>query len=439
MNAIETVVANITEYLAGDGKQIIVAYSGGVDSHVMLHSVASLHPKYPQHDFLAVHINHGLQEQANSWEQHCKTQCEALGIPFKSVRVHIDVKSKKGIEAAAREQRYQALINCADHGSIIFLGQHLDDQAETVLLQLKRGAGPKGLSAMPECHQHHSGVIFSRPLLHISREQLVAYASDNHLQWIEDPSNQDSRYDRNFLRHKIMPLLSQRWPGFRQAVARSASLSAQQQALLDEVCDARLQSITDENDSLNIDSLNEYSIAWQHQLVRTWLEQKNVSMPSKAVLDELQQVLNAKQDAEPILQWQEWQFRRFRNKLFCIKHCEALKAGSKIALKHGKLIHPNGFGQLIFSSSATKNVGSIEAHKSVFSEKFKPQDAAMSKPLKQWFKTWDIAPWTREQSLTVTFDGLPVAIWVAEKVIFSVHMPPVFIDKMQWQPIEPAL
>ncbi|ECF0472632.1 tRNA lysidine(34) synthetase TilS, partial [Salmonella enterica subsp. enterica] len=203
-----------------------------------------------------------------------------------------------GIEQGAREARYQAYRQYLQPNQVLVTAQHQDDQAETFLLALKRGSGPAGLSSMPAKMPFEQGYLL-RPLLNITREQIEAYAHEHGLLWIEDDSNQDDRYDRNFLRLHVMPLLTQRWPHFSQAVTRSAALCGEQEALLDELLDVELQQLIDEHQSLDINLLSRCSEIKRNALLRRWFAKCNKSMPSRSQLSRLwQEVALAKADAE---------------------------------------------------------------------------------------------------------------------------------------------
>jgi tRNA(Ile)-lysidine synthase len=205
-----------------EGCRIVVAFSGGVDSVVLLHAVHTLQPKY-RLSLRAVHVNHGLSPNASSWAQFCRRYCRALGVPASVKRVKISRKGK-GLEAAAREARYAVLSQ--QPADAVLVAHHLDDQAETVLLNLLRGAGGRGASAMPGLGGLGEKVLL-RPLLGISRATIAEYAQRHALQWIEDESNAEEALTRNFLRRRVGPLLSERFPRWRENLARAARHFAQ--------------------------------------------------------------------------------------------------------------------------------------------------------------------------------------------------------------------
>lgn len=212
-------------------RQILVAFSGGLDSTVLLHQLVQWRTENPGVTLRAIHVHHGLSANADAWVTHCENVCQQWQVPLVVERVQL-AQEGLGIEAQARQARYQAFARTLLPGEVLVTAQHLDDQCETFLLALKRGSGPAGLSAMAEVSEF-AGTRLIRPLLARTRGELAQWALAHGLRWIEDESNQDDSYDRNFLRLRVVPLLQQRWPHFAEATARSAALCAEQESLLD--------------------------------------------------------------------------------------------------------------------------------------------------------------------------------------------------------------
>ncbi|MBQ4763811.1 tRNA lysidine(34) synthetase TilS [Pectobacterium versatile] len=319
---VDGLLQTIVAQTAGCGS-ILLAYSGGLDSSVLLHLLVALRQRSGL-PIRAAYIHHGLNPLADSWAEHCCQQCERWQVPFASLPVKVEAQNG-GIEAAARMARYQALQAHLQEGEALLTAQHLDDQSETFLLALKRGSGPAGLSAMAAQSMlgHHRLV---RPLLGISRLQLEAYAQRHQLGWIEDDSNQDERFDRNFLRRQILPRLTQRWPHFPSAVARSAQLCAEQEQLLDELLEESLQALCQPDGALSIDGLAPLSPVRRSALLRRWLAQQGATMPAREQLQRLwDEVATSRQDAEPVLQLNQMQIRRFRQYLYLLPLMPSLK------------------------------------------------------------------------------------------------------------------
>ncbi|HHR6406747.1 TPA: tRNA lysidine(34) synthetase TilS [Providencia alcalifaciens] len=321
------ILATVREKI-GSYRKILVGFSGGIDSTVLLHALYQIKiSELPSLEIRAIHVHHGLNIQADKWEAHCASLCQKWDIPF--ICRHVTVEgSNKGIEAAARAERYQAYREELLEDEIIVTAQHLDDQAETVMLALKRGSGPTGLSAMPEslAFQAKCGnTVLLRPLLTISRHALEHYRVEQQLPWVEDDSNQDDRYDRNFLRLHIMPRLSERWPHLANAVSRSASLCAEQEALLDELLQDSLDEIIDYRGGLYIDGLVHCSVAKRNALIRRWIGLHQLAMPPFNQLERIwQEVALARQDAEPICRLGNVEIRRYQGALRVVKRINSL-------------------------------------------------------------------------------------------------------------------
>lgn len=411
-------------------KHIVVAYSGGVDSHVLLHALHSVRQEAQvDFDLSAIHIHHGLSQHADQWQTHCQRVCFELNIDFQTENVLVEALPRQSLEAQARDARYNKLVELAPANCQVVLGQHQDDQLETFLLQLKRGAGPKGLSAMNRTWTSHCSiqadkqVKFYRPLLNTPQQVILDYAQQHNLQWCEDESNQNTDFERNFLRHDVLPILQNRWPEISRSVARSASLCAEQQDLLDEICSEKLQSIKATASSLQLPALKQLSQSWLHQVVRYWLSELNIQSPSLAVLNQLRpELLDAVEDATPILQWNGWQFRRFDQQLFVLRVSPKKVTLNRVWQGEKSIKLPNNMGDLTFTQSTevhsgdksqltvNPNLGPFMLRFGGYSARFKPVGSNHSKPIKQWFKEWKVAPWLRESALLVIQNEKVIAL-----------------------------
>ncbi|WP_270423834.1 tRNA lysidine(34) synthetase TilS [Citrobacter portucalensis] len=301
-----------------NSQSILVAFSGGLDSTVLLHQLVQWRAQHPEVALRAIHIHHGLSPHADSWVQHCESVCMQWQVPLVVERVHLE-DDGLGIEAQARRARYQAFAQTLLPGEVLMTAQHLDDQCETFLLALKRGSGPAGLSAMGECSPF-AGTQLIRPLLAQTREALETWARQHELCWIEDESNQDDTYDRNFLRLRVTPLLQQRWPHFAQAVARSAALCAEQESLLDELLASDLADCITVHGTLLLVPLMMMSDVRRAALLRRWLAGLNAPMPSRDGLERIwQEVALAREDASPCFRLGEYEVRRYQSQLWWVK------------------------------------------------------------------------------------------------------------------------
>jgi tRNA(Ile)-lysidine synthase len=297
---------------------IFIAYSGGIDSHVLLHLCASIdHLKFK---ITAVYVNHGLQAEAESWSLHCQQTCENLGVKFLSLKANAQALHGESPEEAARNARYAALKRLLAKDDLLLVAQHAEDQLETVLLQLFRGSGLKGLSGMPPCMAFGQGKLV-RPLLDVSKNAIIDYAEANRLKWIEDPSNQHTHFDRNFLRNDIIPLLKQRWPSLEKTVSRSAKHCANAQELINIFSSELLATVHHLSDNaINISDLKDYPLLQQKLIIRQWFQHLGLKMPSQDFVQKvLDEVVAAREDADPSLSTQGYWIRRYRDVLYCLK------------------------------------------------------------------------------------------------------------------------
>jgi len=302
--------------------RLLVAFSGGLDSHVLLHALrAALARRGDDRPLQAVHVHHGLQPQADDWILHCEAVCAALSVPLAVSRVTVaeaDVAGQ-GLEAAAREARYRALADAMQPRDLLLIAHHQDDQAETLLLQLLRGAGPAGLAAMPRLAPFGPGWL-GRPLLDLPRRALEAHARDAGLAWVEDPSNADPRFDRNYLRQEILPRLAGRWPGASARLAAAAANQADALAQLDALARDDAERCRGEAPgTLSVQALRRLRRGRCRNLLRLWLRDKGLAAPTRGRMDAiLDAALTAGPDRTPCVTWAEVEVRRYRDELHAL-------------------------------------------------------------------------------------------------------------------------
>jgi tRNA(Ile)-lysidine synthase len=288
-------------FLAPDSR-IAVALSGGVDSIVLLHLLAALRGELVLH-VQAIHVNHGLSPNADAWEKFCSDVCAALGVGFSAVRLRLARHAGESLEAQARKARYAALEGAAAESAtgIIALAQHADDQAETVLLQLLRGAAAKGLAAMPEWRCTGNGCCYWRPLLQTTRKEIVEYARRRGLHWSEDESNANTTYKRNFLRAQVLPRLEEGFPGYRTSLGRAAAHAGEAVELLDQLADLDATAAVD-GGRVSLAALRELGALRARNLLRRILARRGFAVPPGERLAEfIRQVFEAARDRHPAL------------------------------------------------------------------------------------------------------------------------------------------
>lgn len=284
----------LTEHVAAlrRATHLYVGFSGGTDSLCLLHALTTLAKRETLPGITAIHVNHGLHPDADSWEQHCCHVASELGVEIVVERVA--VSSKASLEAQARNARYSAFEPYLSESALLLLAHHLDDQVETVLFRLVRGAGPIGLSGIPQSRSLGEGGLL-RPLLNVSRSEIEDYASVLAMESINDPSNKDLSLDRNFLRHQVLPLIAERWPGYRSGIARTAAIMASiDNAIPDLWYECSMGAL-----SVNIETLESDAL---HTVIRNKLKALDLRPPSHDALGEFcRQCFKARDDKVPTL------------------------------------------------------------------------------------------------------------------------------------------
>ena len=316
-------------------RSLVVGYSGGLDSSVLLHG---LHQLSEQADFQwslrALHINHGMQSDADNWQRHCERSCKEMNIDLAVADVRADFGESlptADIENAARKLRYRAFEKNLQADEALLLAHHLDDQMETLLLRLMRGAGIKGLAGIPVTRPLGHGFLY-RPLLGFERQQLAEYASAHALRWLQDQSNDDEQFDRNFIRHTLLPSLASRWPGYRDSWSKTAALAAESQDLLVELAVIDLGKLATERHSvIRLEPLLALSNARQRNLLRHWLREIGVPELGWNRLQQLStEVLRADASGNAGLLGDGFQIRRYQQKLYVLKPVPELDPASQL-------------------------------------------------------------------------------------------------------------
>jgi tRNA(Ile)-lysidine synthase len=327
-----------------------IAYSGGLDSHVLLHAVATLRARYPI-SLDAIYIDHGLQAGSKAWGDHCARICRQLSVPFRELAITVTTVARDGLEAAARRVRYQALAGQLKPGDFLLTAHQRDDQAETVLLQLLRGAGTAGLAAMPDRTPFGPGELL-RPLLGFPRAALRVYAQAQHLDWIEDPSNQDLHRRRNYLRAEIVPRLERHWPDAREMLVRTARHLAEAQALLEEMAGDDLAACRHPEGRRYPEALSAAAVARlpparQRNLLRHWLRRQDYLAPEYRQLDELlKRIRQESRSRQACVHWQGVEVWRYRDCLVALPATNRPDAGLDAAWDLKAPLTLSGIGTL---------------------------------------------------------------------------------------------
>lgn len=294
--------------------RIMIAFSGGLDSTVLLHALNSEPDLSPK--LIAVHVNHQLQAQSDDWQAHCSQLCLQWHIPY--IDRKVVVHSKSNIEASARRERYNVFRQLIDADDALVTAHHADDQIETFFLNLFRGSGVAGLASMPDRQPFANGMLL-RPLLYISKQAIQAYARQHQLNWIDDPSNMDCRFRRNWLRHQWLPMLDQRWPKASDNILRTISLLQQSYQSEQSSASVLLSNCLETANRLVIEPLLSLNKIEQKSVLRHWLKQHHLNMPTKVQLEQLfRSVIDAKQDANPSWGLGDYVIRRYDGRLYLL-------------------------------------------------------------------------------------------------------------------------
>ncbi len=419
MSLVQHFIDTLQRHLPNGGR-VVIGFSGGVDSRVLLRLAALYRAQRPDLELLAVHVHHGLSLHADQWLEQCRSWANEEQIPFVAEHVSLDLESGDSVEQLARNARYQALASHIHPGDVLLTGQHLDDQTETFLLALKRGSGPKGLSSMAQCALFGGGELL-RPLLDVTRGDIEHFAHAQQLTWLEDDSNQDTRFDRNFLRHKVVPVISERWPSFNKAVRRSARLCAKQEQLLAELLKPELEACLNSFQGVEIDKLSRCSELKRDQLLRMWLDAQTSVLPSETQLQQLwNDVALAKSDANPNLVLAFGSIRRFKSHLYWVTPQQDITQWSKSLTMEIPVLLPDGLGELTLSNSSghdslmTLSRAALTEPLVVMFEpeglSAHPYGRAGSRKLKKLFQEYQIPSWQRRRTPILMMGDKVVAV-----------------------------
>ncbi len=401
---VDQLAAEIHPLLAAQ-HSILVGLSGGMDSVVLLHILHQLAPRFSWR-LSALHVHHGISPHADAWANFCSQLCAHYQIPLQVEQVDIEPLREHGIEAAARKLRHAAFAK--QPCDVVALAHHADDQVETLLLQLLRGAGVRGASAMPLLMRRANSPHVLRPLLHCSRREILAYANAQQLRWIEDESNADDSYPRNFLRHQVLPVLEERFPAYRNTLARSTAHFAEAGDLLNEL--AQQDAVgTIHAGTLSVAVLSALSPARAKNLLRYFLHSMGTSLPQAVQLDDmLQQLCSARDDANVCVSYGDWQVRRYQDRIHVLPALPEFD--SKLVLSwqgEAELAWPALSARLQFRLGQFKETPSISMaklrHAAVTlrlrqgGEALRPYLNGATRTLKNLLQEQQVPPWHRDR------------------------------------------
>lgn len=380
-----------------------VAYSGGVDSTVLLHLIKKAQQQYG-FAVTALHVNHGLHSDADGWAEHCRQQCRELGVDFKQVKVQLDETN----EATARNARYRWFSEQVHPGSVLLTAHHRQDRVETLMFNLMRGAGVRGLSSLRSVRAFHGSKLV-RPLLDLTREQVKDYAEQHQLAWVEDPSNCEDEYSRNYIRQHVLPALNRFRPDAMRNIARAAANLEQENVLLNEIAICDLVEVRempkhplDQSYALCYEDVACLSPSRQANLVRFWLRSLQLHTPSKRLLQQLLEAFESNPSSTTIMQEGGSQFRFYRGYMYVMPALEEAQPVARIDWQN--IDQPVGLYHEQIRVDATNKLRELIHHR-------RPQGVALSsRPflsnpralqghslnLKKWLQEIGIPPWRRQ-------------------------------------------
>jgi len=409
-------------HIPGQGQRYFVAFSGGLDSHVLIHAMVALRDSgFIAGEVRAIHVNHGLNTQSDAWATHCQAICKLLDVPLDMVSIKINA-GKMGLENAAREARYRVFAAHVKSGDCLLTAHHLDDQVETQLFRLMRGTGIRGMGGIPRQRIVGGGILL-RPMLDFSRDQIHAYAYEQKLSWVEDDSNADSGFDRNYLRHDVIPVIMQRWPGFRKNMQRLAEIAGETQAVLEETGFKDLEAVRTGIHRLSISGLSELSLSRQKNLLRTWflsLEREvGIPVPDHYVIEKtFSELIPAARDAMPVVSWHKedmyQEIRRHGDHLYIVQPVEVDREVMPLHWSIHSPLELQGLGRLELEETDEPGFslpadGSLEVRFRHEGESCKPA-GRKTRSLKKIFQDYGVPPWLRDQIPLICKDGQIVAV-----------------------------
>ncbi len=388
---------------------LVVGYSGGADSSVLLYALAR-NAAARARGLRAVHVDHGLHADSSAWSEHCRATAAALGIPLDVVRVEVERGRGTGLEDAARSARQTAFARLLPPGGILALAHHRDDQAETVLLKLLRGAGPEGLGGMRGLREFAQGYLW-RPLLELPRVALLDYARRHDLRWLEDPSNADTALRRNFLRGDILPRLATRWPSADAALAHSAAWARNAADFID--VEARKALV-------HVRGLDPATLAWRGWLalpdalrdpvLRLWLRDLNLNEPAHFHVAELERQLHeADADRLPCVRFAHTELRRYRDLVYALRPLPPLPERWQANWNGNTPLPLPAGGTLAFSPPRRHEPPWLVRYRQG-GERIKPAGSAHTRDLRLLFQETGVPPWLRDRIPLVFLDGELIAV-----------------------------
>jgi tRNA(Ile)-lysidine synthase len=404
--------------------ELCVAFSGGLDSTVLLHALARAIVDRANYRMRVAHVDHQLHPDSAKWREHCERVAQSLRIEFVPLVVTVDGGAGESPEAAARDARYSALRQILKPNEVLLTAHHADDQLETMLLALMRGAGLRGLSGVPSV-QIFGGGWLARPMLEFARAELEEWARAERLQWLDDPSNTNTSFDRNFLRHRVLPALRERWPAASHSATRSTSHLREAGRLLDVLAAADLATVA-AGSCLDMARLTGLAPARRRNLLRHWIRQQGMRVPSTRKLATVERdLLIAREDRLPCVEWDGVQVRRHRGLLYCMRERPPFEPADALTWKVSQVLElPAQLGRLRVQRDALGGLAAARVPDALQvqfrhgGEELQPAGDAHHRKLKKLLQDARVLPWWRDRVPLIYAADRLVAVgdlWIAEE------------------------
>lgn len=402
------------EYLPPSVNRIYVAFSGGIDSSVLLHRLLECRQHY---QIVLWHINHGLQANASSMERFSRSLADSYQIQSRIDRLDLDPQAGN-LEANARKQRYALFAAALGNDDALFTAHHMDDQAETLLLNMMRGSGIAGLRAIALLKELGRGYLY-RPLLNTTREQIEQYAQFHGLAWVEDPSNESLQFDRNFIRHEIMPLLTKRWPSAVSQMHRVCEWQNESHTLLSELAEldysaCHISRKFSDYDCLSIHALKKMSLERQKNLLRNWLKRHDKAVIGHKKMEQVLTNLESRPDSLPVVEADGFSIRQYQGGLYIVDKLPEVPAGSAYVFSDEGVLEIAFIGFRQSRRSILDHIG-VDDEGQELRLQFRSDSGsalANSHRLKRLFQKHHVPPWVRPITPQIIIDGELAGLWL---------------------------
>lgn len=424
----------------GSPSRYVVAFSGGLDSSSLAHGIIELRQRdkrYANREILLLHVDHGLHDDSADWSERCAAFAQSYDAPYRGLAVTVDRNSGKGLEAAARDARYTAMLAELRAGDWLLSAHHADDQAETLLMNLLRGSGAAGFAGIAEARRFGPGWLV-RPLLSLPQSAIRDYAQSASLIWIDDPTNDERRFDRNYLRHEVLPIIARRWPDVALRLQRSAEHAGEAFELMRDLAHEDLEMLGGRAKKLPLDGLSRLSKVRQKNTIRFALRDLGLPAPPAASLERiLAEVIDARIDAQPEVSWPGVVVRRYRNFLYLMPPMPA-EGIADAAMTDDELPLGAGLGRLKLSRDGESGLSEavVDAGLMVRSraggEEIKLYGQSHTRKLKKLLQEEGVVPWMRDRLPLLYAGGRLVAVgdlWLADDAASSPGVSLRWIDR----------